>query len=247
MKKIIGITALILSVVMMMTLFTCCGKQEEEKLPTEIIEDGPSTIVGGWQKADSPVITEEFQKVFDKATEALAGEEFTPVAYIASQVVAGKNHCVLCKATATVPDAESVYALVYIYEDLQGNAEITEIKHSDADASFYDVDGSWQKTDTPEVTDEAKKVFESAASELTGATLTPLGLLATQVVSGTNYCFVCEQIATVPNPEASYVIAYVYASLDGKTEITEIKEFKSETEEAAEQSSEEFAVSQANN
>ena len=47
---------------------------------------------------------------------------------IGSQVVAGMNYCLLCKVTAVAPDAKPQYRLVYIYEDLNGNAEITGSK-----------------------------------------------------------------------------------------------------------------------
>ena len=66
-------------------------------------------------------------EVVDKATEKLLGVEYEPVANIGSQVVAGTNHAVLCRITAVTPDAPSYYALVYIYEDLEGNCEVTEI------------------------------------------------------------------------------------------------------------------------
>ena len=47
---------------------------------------------------------------------------------IGSQVVAGMNYCQLCKVTAVAPDAKPQYRLVYIYEELNGNAEITGSK-----------------------------------------------------------------------------------------------------------------------
>ena len=62
-----------------------------------------------------------------KATENLDGAEYTPVALLATQVVAGVNYCILCQITPVVPDAESHWSLVYIYADLQGNAEIMNV------------------------------------------------------------------------------------------------------------------------
>ena len=69
----------------------------------------------------------ETSAAVDKATAKLLGAEYEPVAYIGSQVVAGMNHAVLCRVTAVSPDAESGYALVYIYEDLNGGVEVLEI------------------------------------------------------------------------------------------------------------------------
>ena len=52
---------------------------------------------------------------------------YEPYAYYATQIVAGRNHCFLCTATPVVPDAESYFAFVFLYEDLEGNVELTEI------------------------------------------------------------------------------------------------------------------------
>ena len=43
---------------------------------------------------------------------------------LATQVVAGRNYRLLCKATVVSPDAASTYAIVTVYADLEGGAEI---------------------------------------------------------------------------------------------------------------------------
>lgn len=75
--------------------FAACGNQikKNENETANGIESG-GTIDGGRAKADSPVITDAFKKVFDKAV-AEFDMDYTPVAYLSSQVVAGMNHCVL--------------------------------------------------------------------------------------------------------------------------------------------------------
>lgn len=97
----------------------------EDVLPEE--EDLEDVMVGGWTRAASPVITDEVRQVCDKAFEGWEGVTYEPIALLKTQVVAGMNYCVLCEATVVVPDAEPTYAVVYIYEDLEGNAEITDI------------------------------------------------------------------------------------------------------------------------
>ena len=57
----------------------------------------------------------------------LTGVRYEPVAYLGSQLVAGRNHCFLCKATVVYPGAAPKFVLVYIYEDLSGNARMTNI------------------------------------------------------------------------------------------------------------------------
>ena len=84
-------------------------------------------VLGGWSVAEENSITEENKVVFDKALEGLVGVDYEPIAYLGSQVVAGTNHCFLCKATVVYPDAEPTLVLIYIYEDLEGNAVIMHI------------------------------------------------------------------------------------------------------------------------
>lgn len=56
---------------------------------------------------------------------------YEPVAYLGSQVVAGVNHAYLCRATVVYPDAQPAWKLVYVYEPLEGVAEITRIADLD--------------------------------------------------------------------------------------------------------------------
>lgn len=88
-------------------------------------------VTGGWTVAGVTEVTEENRAVFDLAMEKLLGVEYEPIAYLGSQVVAGLNHCFLCRATVVSPDAVPELVLVYIYEDLSGNAEITHIADLD--------------------------------------------------------------------------------------------------------------------
>ena len=87
-------------------------------------------LAGGWETAECEAVTlpdEGAQAAFEKATEKLVGAAYTPVALIGKQVVAGMNYCILCQIMPVVPDAEPSWALVYIYADLEGNAEITNV------------------------------------------------------------------------------------------------------------------------
>ena len=88
-------------------------------------------MVGGWSVAENNAVTEEQKAVFDKAIEKLMGVSYEPVAYLGSQLVAGTNHCFLCKATVIYPDAVPSYKLVYIDQDLQGDATVTQVADLD--------------------------------------------------------------------------------------------------------------------
>lgn len=84
-------------------------------------------LVGGWSVTSSPEITQEAQGAFDKAMEGLLGVDYTPVALLGTQVVAGTNYCILCQATVVSPEAQPYYTLVYIYEALDGSAEVLTV------------------------------------------------------------------------------------------------------------------------
>ena len=80
--------------------------------------------VGAWQEAETPVLTEEAKAAFNKATEGFVGVDYVPVALLSTQTVAGTNYCILCEATVVYPGAEMHYAVVNVYESLEGNANI---------------------------------------------------------------------------------------------------------------------------
>ena len=88
-------------------------------------------LSGGWTPAEDPAVTEERSELFYRALGKLVGVDYTPVAYLGSQVVAGTNHCFLVRKRVVVPDAVPSYILVFIYEDLQGGAQIMNMADFD--------------------------------------------------------------------------------------------------------------------
>lgn len=89
------------------------------------------SMSGEWTVAANTEITEENAALFQKALGGLTGVNYVPVSYLGSQVAAGMNHCFLCKSNIVIPDAVPTFCLVYIYEHLDGQAEITQVKGLD--------------------------------------------------------------------------------------------------------------------
>ena len=228
MKKVIAFLVCFALLVCGAAGFTGCGRQKAtEDPPTDNGRTG-GEAVDEWKKADSPVITDAFRKVFDKATATLTGLQYVPVAYLASREGDGTNHCVLCKAAATVPDAETAYVIVYVNEDPNGGADITEVMNSAVTADASDDDGGWSEPDSPAVPEDALQAAAKACETLAGTQYTPVALLSSQPVNGMNYRLLCEAADTVPGAETRYVILTVYADPQGNAEITETAEFVSE-------------------
>ena len=86
-----------------------------------------TAIVGGWSTEDSEEITDEIRALVEKATQDKLGATYNPVAYLGHQIVNGTNHRILCEITTVTANPETKLAVVTIYEDLQGNAEVTDI------------------------------------------------------------------------------------------------------------------------
>ena len=139
MKNMKKVLALGMGAVMAISRAVCVqanvGKCADVKTETVISEndkkavfiDTVENLPGGWVKPESSELTPHMKEVFDKAMEELVGVSYVPTQLLATQTVAGTNYAILCKAQVVVPDAEEYEAVVYIYEDLQGNATVSDI------------------------------------------------------------------------------------------------------------------------
>ena len=74
----------------------------------------------------------------------------------------------------------------------------------------------------------AQPVRGKALAELPalGAAVQCIALLATQVVAGTNYCFLCEATVVAPDAQPSYALVYVFDGLSGEHEILRVQEIE---------------------
>ena len=204
----------------------------EKEAVTEAEESGVRTdeeqLCGGWSSEVSSNITDAHKELFKKAQETLAGATFTPIAFLGSQVVAGTNYRFLCRMDASVAElnAKPVYAVVVIYEDLSGNATISEIKASEVEIPETEAEmvGAYEQTADFSMTEESSKAMKLATATLTGAEYKAVALLGSQVVAGTNYRILCEVNHMTETTETGWAILTVYADLEGNAEVTEIAE-----------------------
>ena len=83
-----------------------------------------------WQKATDGTITEELQIMFDEACEGLIGVRYIPEELLETQTAAGMNYRFLCEKQniGMILDASKQYAIVTVYVDPDGNAEIVDIE-----------------------------------------------------------------------------------------------------------------------
>lgn len=180
--------------------------------------------VGGWSVPKDTKITEEELKIFNKAIEGLTGVGYEPVAYLGSKVVAGTNHCFLCKSTVIYPGATNRYTLVYIYEKFDRTEEILKFEDvtlpGTADADGTPIAGGWRYTEDPEADDNITEVVDKATAKLLSAEYEPVASIGSQIVAGINHAVLCRITAVTPDAEAKYSLVYIYEDLEGNCEVT---------------------------
>ena len=88
-------------------------------------EPESDVLLGGWEINKGALVPDsnsDAVKVFNSAMKGITGCDYDLIAVLGSQSVAGTNYSYLCRETTVAPKAESRFAIVNIYEDLNGNA-----------------------------------------------------------------------------------------------------------------------------
>lgn len=79
--------------------------------------------------------------------------------------------------------------------------------------------GGWRVHDN--ITEEDINILKTALNGLIGVDYKP-EMLATQVVNGTNYCFICKSICLIPNSPEGISKIMIYKPLKGDPVVTGI-------------------------
>ena len=176
--------------------------KEAEEI-SETNESAP--ITGGW------AINNDFDGIddanamsaFEKATEDLDGYRYDVAAVLGSQIVAGTNYLYLCRAEMVVPDAKPEYVILKVYEDLEGNAEIT--------GSLRLLEGKegWEYNDANPYMDENEEVndaFDKALEGLTGVEYKPIAYIGHK---DNSYAVLTKITITSVEPLTSLSMVYI--------------------------------------
>lgn len=115
--------------------FVGCGVSEQVNAKENVEDvaeaDAQEYILGGWAtNADELAIDKNAaaKAAFEKAIDGLVGYSYEPIALLGTQVVAGTNYAILVRGCAATLDAVPEIQIVYIYEDLDGNASILSVQ-----------------------------------------------------------------------------------------------------------------------
>lgn len=188
--------------------------KEAEEI-SETNESAP--ITGGWAINNDFDGTDDANAMsaFEKATEDLDGYRYDVAAVLGSQIVAGTNYLYLCRAEMVVPDAKPEYVILKVYEDLEGNAEIT--------GSLRLLEGKegWEYNDANPYMDENEEVkvaFDKALEGLTGVEYKPIAYIG---YKDNSYAVLTKITITSVEPLTSLSMVYI-TKTDGGAMIDDI-------------------------
>ncbi|EJZ71490.1 hypothetical protein [Lachnoanaerobaculum sp. OBRC5-5] len=182
--------------------------KEAEEI-NETNESAP--ITGGWGINNNFDRTDNANAMlaFEKATEDLDGYRYDVVAVLGSQIVAGTNYLYLCRAEMVVPDAKPEYVILKVYEDLEGNAEIT------GNLRLLEGQEDWEYNDANPYMDENEEVkaaFDKALEGLTGAEYKPIAYIGHK---DNSYAVLTKITIVSVEPMTSLSVVYITATESG--------------------------------
>ena len=166
-------------------------------------------MVGSWN-VDVTVgkLPQKVATAFASLSETLLGAEYTPIAYLGSQVVNGVNHAVLAEQLViTGKDTKNV--VVIIFNEKPGSMDPLTLVSIDRVVESGAPMGGTKVDVKTELSAEDKAVFEKGMGGFVGSKVEPFALLATQVVKGVDYIFAAEVTPVVENPTKKVALVTV--------------------------------------
>ena len=179
-------------------------------------------IDGGWEASENYKLDDEAKAAFEKAVEKLDGVDYEAISLLGKQVVAGTNYSILVRETVVVPDAEPTISVITIYEDLEGNAEITDDKEIIGEQTAGGFTANAGDVDMAKNAD-IQKMLDAALDGFVGSDIEPIAYLGSQVVAGTNYMILCKVTPVYPNAVSEYDLVNVYEDLDGNISLGDME------------------------
>jgi len=179
----------------------------------------PAPITGGWaiNEAMDPANNKEAIEAFNKAIDCLDGYRYEVVAVLGSQVVSGMNYSYLCKGEMVIPDAKPDYNIVNVYEDLKGDAQITEtvrIPEGKPDWEYNSKNTSLKENPDVDI------IFNKALEEYVGVVYDPIAYIGKK---NNTYAIIAKTTTVTVNPQTNISIVYITGT-DSSARIDDIKE-----------------------
>ncbi len=137
--------------------------------------------------------------------EQLVGAEYTPIAYLGSQLVNGTNHAVLAEQVLTTGrDTKNIVLLIFNEKGMDCTlVNIERVVEGGYGEGGVEIN---VKADLPE---DAKKAFDEALTEFVGSSIKPFAFLGSQVVKGIDYIFAAEVAPVVEDPKSKVAVVTI--------------------------------------
>lgn len=135
----------------------------------------------------------------------LVGAEYTPIAYLGSQVVNGTNHAVLAEQLVlSGKDTKNVVLMIFNEKGMNCDlVNIERVLESGGPLGGTTVDVNI------EIPEEAKKAWENVFENFVGSGVNPFVYLGSQLTNGMSYFFAAEVVPVVKDPEKKVAIVTV--------------------------------------
>lgn len=142
---------------------------------------------GGWELINSDKLPQDVASGFYSAQDSYVGAKFTPIWYVAKQMVNGFNHLLIAEETRATASADKRIVALTLYipiGDIGGKkAKIIKVVDSDK----------------PQIPEDVKTLFDKAVKGLTGAGHKPVIYVGSQIVKGINFYIINESRTIVTN------------------------------------------------
>ncbi len=199
----------------------------------------PNTMGGAWY-ANGKETGVEISPAVQTALDGNVGMAIVPTAVLAEQVVTGKNYRILAYGTLVTAEPRTDLYVVDVYEGLDGTAEITDVAAFDI-LAYCTVDeddptkpvgpepieGGWHFSDVAadNVSAEAKAVLEETLKNSYNglSTFEATDIIATQVIAGTNYAYLCKETPAGKDAPTNWSIITLFTDLSGNTTLVHIE------------------------
>lgn len=221
MKKIVLLAAATVAL-------TACGGNAQKKAQkttadtaTENVAETRVQATGSY--TEMRAVTAADKAVFDEAMKELVGVTYTPDS-VATQIVNGTNYKFICKAVTVTREPSTYRAEVIIYKPLKNDespviTSIRKIEGADAAQASAPAKAGTNRAAAPgsyseqrALTDVDKAIFNEAMKGLVGVSYTPESV-ATQIVAGTNYKFICKGEMRTPDRKTFKAEVTIYQPL----------------------------------
>ena len=143
-----------------------------------------------------------------------------------SETLEGKTHIISVFDLAETEN--SYWTINKNNEELEDTIENTKVEDGDVINLIYinnepeesEMVGAWKLFDKYNVVlnDKETEVFFKATTDMVSVLYTPIRVIATQVVNGTNYAYLATQTKIIADPVEEFYIVKIFEDLDGNVE-----------------------------